>query len=104
MLVVPTLPLPSQQLQIQLADQACTINIYQNNYGLFVDVYSNDVLIVAGVLALDRTRLVRYAYLGFTGDFVFLDTQNGNADPVYTGLGDRFQLLYLEADDLAEAA
>jgi hypothetical protein len=101
MLVVPTLPLPNQQLQIQLAAQACELNVYQNAYGLFVDVYLNGQLIVGGVLCLDRTKLIRDTYLGFTGDFAFYDTQDEGLDPVYTGLGSRYQLLYLEAADLA---
>jgi hypothetical protein len=43
--------------------------------------------------------MVRETYLGFIGDLSFTDTQ-GTSDPVYTGLGSRFVLLYLEASDL----
>jgi len=99
-LVIPIVTLPNQQLQVQLAGQGCNINIYQTSYGLFLDLYSNGVLIVAGVLCKNLTLLVRNAYLGFTGDIGFLDTQ-GTSDPDYTGLGSRFQLLYLTSSDLA---
>lgn len=101
MLVVPTQALPNQSLQVQLENQACTINIYQLAYGLFVDLYVNDTLIIAGTTGLDRTRMVRDAYLGFAGDLFFADTQ-GTADPVYTGLGAQFQLCYLTPADLVE--
>lgn len=99
MLVVPLTSVPNQTLQVQLANQACTLNVYQFQYGLFMDVLVNGVLIIGGVSCLNFTRIVRSTYLGFIGDFAFLDTQ-GASDPVYTGLGSRFFLLYLEESDL----
>ncbi|MCC8963779.1 hypothetical protein H8A95_16025 [Bradyrhizobium sp. Pear76] len=105
MLLVPTQPVASQQLQCQLANQAVTLNIYQQAYGLYIDVLVGVSPIIQGVIALDRNRIVRSAYLGFTGDFVFVDLQapagQFGADPVYTGLNTRFILIYLEAADLA---
>lgn len=99
MQIVPLNALPSQTLSVQLAGQSCVLNVYQKFFGLFVDVYSNGVLIIAGVLAQNLNRIVRSLYLGFSGDFAFADTQ-GTDDPVYTGLGTRWQLVYLEATDL----
>lgn len=99
MQIVPVQRLPNQTLQVQLAAQACTLNVYQLAYGLFVDVYVNDVLIIAGVIAENLNRIVRSVYLGFAGDFMFVDTQ-GSQNPVYTGLGARYVLVYLEAADL----
>lgn len=99
MLVVPLQALPNQTFQIQLAGQPCTIDVYQLAFGLFVDLYVGGALVAGGVLAENLNRIVRYAYLGFAGDFVFNDTQ-GKDDPVYTGLGTRFELLYLEEADL----
>lgn len=103
MQIIPTRALPNQALQVQLADQAIAINIYQLAYGLFVDVYLNNVLIIGGVIAENLNRIVRSEYLGIAGDFTFFDTQ-GTSDPVYTGLGDRYQLIYLEAADLLDPA
>lgn len=104
MQTVPTQPLPNQTLQVQLGGQACQIEIYQTMFGLFVNLYVNgsDQPVVAGVIALNRNRIVRSAYLGFAGDLAFVDTQ-GDADPVYTGLGQRFVLAYLEESDLPAA-
>lgn len=101
MLIVPVRPIPNQTLQVQLAGQATTVTIRQLLYGLFVDVYVGDTQIIAGVLALNLNRIVRSAYLGFAGDFVFGDTQ-GTDDPIYTGLGSRFLLAYIEPSE-AEA-
>lgn len=99
MQMIPIRAVPNQTLQVLVASQAVTLNVYQFAYGLFIDVYLNDALVVGGVICNNLTRIVRSAYLGLAGDFAFVDTQ-GSKNPVYTGLGDRFQLLYLEEADL----
>ena len=99
MLLIPIQALPNQSFQVQLASQPCSINLYQTSYGLFFDLFIGSTQIIAGVLCENLNRLVRSLYLGFVGDFIFNDLQ-GISDPVYTGLGSRFQLIYLEASDL----
>jgi hypothetical protein len=98
---VPTQAIANQSIQVQLADQACTLNVYQLAYGLFMDVYVNGALVVGGVVCQDANRIVRSLYLGFHGDLMWADTQ-GSDDPVYTGLGTRFRLIYVEVADLPE--
>ncbi len=90
---------PNQTFQVQLDGQSCTLNIYQQAYGLYMDVLINGVLIIGGVICENLNRIVRSLYLGFSGDFIFVDTQ-GSDDPIFTGLGSRFVLIYLEASDL----
>lgn len=105
MQAIPIQPVPNQILNVILSAQACTIKIYQRTTGLYVDLYVNNTLIIGGVLALNLVRIVRDAYLGFVGDIGFFDTQaptlpDGSidyADPDYTGLGARFQLIYMDA-------
>lgn len=99
MLEVPLQTLPWQRSSITLADQPCRISVRQRLFGLFFDLYVNDVLLVAGVLCQNDNLLVRSSYLPFLGDLAFTDTQ-GTDDPVYTGLGDRWRLLYFEASEL----
>lgn len=106
MQVVPLQPIPNQTLQVQLEGQACTLDVFQTAFGLFMSVNIGSTVIIATVLCENLNRIVRSAYLGFDGDFTFLDTQ-GTADPVYTGLGGadaQFQLLYLTAAELAAGA
>lgn len=100
MLIVPTLAIPSQSLQTQLGGQAVSLNVYQQAYGLYIDVYANGALVIAGVICENLNPIIRSTYFGFIGDFIFGDTQ-GLTDPVYTGLGSRYQLAYLEASDIA---
>lgn len=97
MQVIPLQATASQQVAVTLANQACKINVYQKDTGLYVDLYVLDSPIVVGVIALNANRIVRDAYFGFTGDLAFFDTQ-GSTDPDYTGLGDggRYFLGYLE--------
>jgi hypothetical protein len=99
MLLVPIQPIANQTFQAQLGGQACVLSVYQLAYGLFMDVRVGNSLVVAGVICENKNRIVRSLYLGFAGDFIFVDTQ-GSADPIYTGLGSRFILVYLEASDL----
>ena len=109
MLIIPTVPAWAQQLETTLAGQNCEISIYQKSTGLYLDLTANGTLIIAGALCLDRNRIVRSVYLGFIGDLFFWDTQAFTnaagqfvaADPVYSGLGSQFQLMYLEATDPA---
>lgn len=100
MQIVPTRPVPNQTFQVLLAEQPVVVNAYQLSYGLFMDVLIGDTLIVAGAICENRNRIVRSAYLGFVGDLAFVD-QQGSDDPIYTGLGTRFLLVYLEEADLA---
>ena len=99
MQIVPIQPVPNQNVFVTLGGQPCKISLYQKRYGFYCDLYVNNVLIIAGVLCENLNRLVRDLYLGFIGDLCFIDNLD-NSDPVYTGLGTRYSLAYLETTDL----
>ena len=101
MLTVQAQAVPNQQLQAQLGTQAVTLNIYQTAFALHMDVFVGATAIVEGVICENANRIVRDAYLGFAGDFVWFDTSGQGADPVYTDIGGRYQLIYLSPADLA---
>lgn len=104
MLVVGAQALPNQTMQAALGGQAVTLNIYQTQYELAMDVLAPGMLNggLFGVICQNLNRIVRDAYLGFVGDLVWLDTQ-GATDPIYTGIGGRYQLIYLTQSDLEAA-
>lgn len=102
MLVVPLSAVPAQTVRVTLGGQDCRLTVRQKAPGMFLDLRVSDVLLLAGVLCLDRVRLVRSTYLGFSGDLAFEDTQ-GRDDPTYATLGTRHRLMYLEASDFADA-
>lgn len=97
---IPIQPVPSQITKVVLGTQNCQILIYQKPQGMFVDINANGADIVTGVLARDAVPLVCREYAGFSGNLVFIDTQ-GNGDPVYDGLGSRYSLVYLTAEEYA---
>lgn len=99
MRVIPLVSKPSQELSVLLANQATTLRIYQKFFGLYIDVLVNDVLVIGGVVCRDRNRVVRSDYLQFDGDLAFFDTQ-GESDPAWTDVGDRYQLGYFADDEI----
>lgn len=104
MLTVPLAPVPSQTLSVGLDGQVCNISVYTENTGLFFDLALGSVTIRTGMVMLDGARILEDCqYTAFVGDFLCVDTQ-GETDPVYTGLGSRYQLVYLEAADLVTYA
>ena len=104
-LVIPLQPVPGQTVNCVLNNQACTINVYTLGLFLFVDLYVNNALIIGGVICWNLNVIVRDAYLGFIGDLAFFDTQASPTveatDPVYTGVGTRYQLAYFTPAELA---
>ena len=98
---IPLKAVPNQTLTVMLAAQLTQLSLYTMPDGnLYMDVAVNNVAIITGVLCENNNRIVRGVYLGFIGDFAFIDTQGSN-DPVYNGLGARYQLAYLSASDVA---
>ncbi len=101
MLIIQTQALANQTISVLLANQTCKLEIAQKTAGMFINVYVNDALIIGGVICENLNRIVRSIYLGFIGDLAFIDTQ-GATDPFYTGLGTRYFLAYVEADELPD--
>lgn len=100
MQTVPLQPVPSQSTKVVLGGQNCQILIYQKPQGCFVDINADGVDIVVGIIARDAVPLVCREYAGFVGNLLFIDTQGG-ADPSYDGLGARWSLVYLTAEEYA---
>ena len=101
MLTIPIQPVPSQQVLTVLAGQNCVINIYQKGCRVYVDLTSNGTTMCIACLAHNAVGLdACNAYDGFSGNLYFIDTQ-GVADPQYTGMGRRWQLVYLTAAEVA---
>lgn len=95
MFIVPLKAVPSQTLAITLDGQLCKITV--RTIGPFVYFSLEGAAVTR--LVRDRARiLIDSKYRGFRGDFAFIDTQ-GLDDPAYTGLGDRWQLVYYNAGE-----
>lgn len=90
---VPVQNIPAQSFGIVLDDQDCRITIYTRGEDLYLDLEKNNEEIYKGVICRSFVNLTPYVYRGFSGSLYFLDTV-GEQDPVYTGLGNRFVLIY----------
>ena len=101
MMIVPIYAVPAQKLLVTLNNQPCQIDLRQTDFGLFMTFWLNNssAPTLANVLCQDRNKISRNSYFGFLGDLAFVD-QQGMDDPVYTGLGNRFLLYFLEQSDL----
>lgn len=88
----------NQQFTTVLDNQTAQFTLTTTEEGLFADIVYNGVSIAAGRLCLDRTNLNSSPYTGLPQGLFFVDLQ-GTADPVYTGFGTRYLLLYGDPDD-----
>lgn len=98
---IPLQAVPYQTVECVLNGQNTKIDVFQKFYGVFINIYLDNNIVIAGVLCENAHLIIRNTYLGYAGDFVFNDTQ-GTSDPIYTGLGVRYLLVYLTPDELDE--
>lgn len=95
MLLIPLVATPNQTLSVQLGGVNYQLQIAQKTTGVFMSLSQAGTHIVDSVICRDRVKLVREAYLGFSGDLCFIDTQGTN-DPDYKGFGSRYVLAWLQ--------
>lgn len=104
MFLVPLQAIQKQNILTNLDNETVQLNVYQLRYGMFIDIYVNAALLIGAVICRNLTLIIRDNYwstnLGFAGDFIFNDLF-GSTDPVYTGLGTQYQLLYLSPTEVA---
>ena len=95
---IPLAATASQTLNVVLNQQLVRLDVYQRSTGLSLNVWLNDVQVVAGAICQNLNPVVHADYLDLGGDFVFVDTQ-GSDDPAYDGLGDRYVLTFVETEN-----
>lgn len=100
MRVVPLQAKPAQSISVVLGGQSCKIVLRHKSTGLFFDLYIDDRPVVLCRICLDRTRLIRQKYFGFSGDLFFVDTQGTN-DPEYNSIGTRYLLMYVTDEEMS---
>ena len=91
--VVPLTNEPSQQFQIVLNEQACTLAIYQKDENVFADLWVDEEPIFLGVVCINKVGLKAANYMNFKGQLWFEDTK-GSLNPNYKDFGERFVLYY----------
>jgi hypothetical protein len=96
--VIPLAALALQQFSCVLDNQTAQFTLTTTEDGLFADIVYSGVSIAAGRLCLDRTNLNSSPYTGLPQGLFFVDLL-GTSDPVYTGFGTQYLLLYGNPDD-----
>ena len=118
--IIPVAAVANQSLNVTLDGQPVSLSIYtlpvpphyytlgQPNtyhetgihYSLFMDVTYAGTVIKTCVQCVNLSRILAVTqYTAFVGDFIWVDTQ-GTDNPLYSGLGARWQLVYLEYSDV----
>jgi hypothetical protein len=101
MITVSLEAVKEQTVNVALNQQQCSIRLVQRDSAIYMDLSVNNVPLIQGVPCLYANKMVRYSYLGFSGDLVFLDTQ-GTSDPEYSNLGGRYKLFYMTEAELVQ--
>lgn len=102
MIIVPLIPIASQTLEIILDNQEVTLSIYQRNERLFANITVGTQAVLAGAVCVNLQAINPFKSPYFTGELFFVDTL-GHEAPFYTGLGSRFELVFVSAAELAAA-
>lgn len=93
---VPVKAVPSQSINVILAGQPCAIKLRLLGGRQYFSLSVNGAVICQNVLMVNRSAIVRAAYMGFVGDLAAIDTQ-GDEPPEYTGWGSRWVLAFNDA-------
>lgn len=101
MITVSLEAVKEQTVNVALNQQQCSIRLVQRESAIYMDLSVNNVPLIQGVPCLYANKMVRYSYLGFSGELVFLDTQ-GTSDPEYSNLGGRYKLFYMTEAELVQ--
>lgn len=106
---IPLRATGNQALQVVLEGQNCSLRLYTRSLSdgvetLFCDLSIDQEPVFYGCPCLDGLPMPLYAWLGMTGQLVFIDME-GDEAPRWSGLGSRWKLLYMspaEADAYRE--
>lgn len=90
---IPLTQVVSQEFEIILKEQSCTLAVYQKDENVFVDLTVDGTVIFAGMKALDRQGLKISDYMAFNGQLWFEDL-NGTENPNFSEFGTRFIMYY----------
>lgn len=101
MQIIPLQSVANQIVKVVLAGQNCQISLNTRNDSIFVDVNVNGVDLVCNVIAQNLNQIICSQYVGFSGQLMFIDSSQSD-DPVFSGLGSRYFLMYLSESENAK--
>ena len=99
MVEIPLQPIPAQELLIILDGQNCTIRLYWRWWKLYCDLLMDSEPVFTGAMCQNLQWINQSPSILFAGGLVFVDTL-GNETPRWDGLGDRWNLLYFNGEEM----
>ena len=93
--VVPTDKEPNQTFLINIEGKRVYITLLTRGQYIYASIKIEEEEKLNGIVCLNKTNILQYNTAGLKGKLYFEDTQ-GNSDPIYFGLNDRWVLYYEE--------
>lgn len=104
MIRIPLRNLPSQEIQVVLDDQECTISVYWRFGLMFLDLTVGDNIVCTGAICRNGASITQFPSLYFKGSLHFWDVQGSMKPPQWNGLEDRYALFYLSDSEIVPPA
>ena len=98
MVEIPLQPIPAQEVQVILDAQNCTLSVYWRFGRLYADLLVDSEPIFTGAICQNLQWVNQSPSYLFSGGLMFVDTL-GEEAPRWDGLGSRWSLLYLDAEE-----
>lgn len=105
MVEIPLIQQPNQELNIILNEQNCTIQVKQLGDYVYLSLWLDDTLIRESAICMIGVFIIQGTLTHFNGNLVFIDATspaNNQSQPDYSQFSDRFKLLYLTDDEVAQ--
>lgn len=102
---IPLSALPNQELLIVLGEQRCTLHVFDRGGRLYLDLYCDYNPVQLGAICLPFCPIITATGRGFIGQLRIIDKltkPQAQAIPYYQGLGSRFFMYYLSAQEEAQ--
>lgn len=90
---IPLDPLPNQVFSVEIDGKTVEFEFITRGAYLYMNLKVEEKQVLAGIICHNKSNLNLYDTTGLSGRIYFKDTQ-GELDPVYYGLNDRWLLIY----------
>lgn len=101
MVEIPLQAIPAQEVQVALGGQNCALRVYWRFWKLFMDLFANGAPVFSGAMCQNCQWINQSPSLLFSGGLMMVDSL-GDETPRWDGLGERWSLLYFDADEAAD--
>ena len=101
MVEIPLQSIPSQELQVILDGQNCTVSVYWRFWKLYMDLLVDSEPVFQGAICQNRQWVNQSPSVEFSGGLVFVDAL-GDESPRWDGLGSRWALLFFDAGEVED--